>query len=98
MMFNSNLNLLSAGHRVYYADSHMGSTGWLTGTYHTGLFGYNAWFVSGIILLAVVALIVVLVSARKRKRTDVLEPLKQRFINGEITEEEYLNKKAIILK
>ncbi len=98
MMFNSSLGLL--GTRFYTMGSHMWDGGyWFTSPYHTGFFGMGSWFFSGVLLLAAAAvLIVLLVGVKKKKKDDVLEPLKQRFVSGEITEEEYLAKKAVVTK
>ncbi len=99
MMLNSNLDFLRLSDRTYYMGSHMWNDGWLARSYHTGVYGLGVWYFSGFLLLAAAAvMIIALVSLKNKRRAEVLEPLKLRFIKGELTEEEYLSKKAVVLK
>ncbi len=99
-MLHSSLGLLNLSDRVYTMGDHMWNNGyWFASPYHMGVFGYGSWLFSGVLLLAAVAvLVIVLAGSKKRKNSDLLETLKQRFVNGEITEEEYLSKKAVVLR
>ena len=97
MMYNANFGI---GSRSFYPTHHMWSDGgWFSPYAHAGFFGYGAWIVAGLLALAAIAVLVAaLVSHKKQKESVALEPLKQRFIKGEITEEEYLSMKKVVLK
>lgn len=61
-------------------------------------FATFAWVHLAVFAAVVVALIVVVaVCANKRKKAALLEPLKQKFVNGDIDESTYLSKKATLL-
>lgn len=67
-------------------------------------FMHNGWgmIIAGVVfLVAVIVVTYLIVKAAKRRSpgTDVaLDLLKMRFIKGEISEEEYLNKKKLLTK
>lgn len=55
-----------------------------------------------IVVIAIIVAIVLLVRSRKKlvnnPTDELLFTLKQRYVNGEISEEEYLQKKAVLTK
>lgn len=62
-----------------------------------GHFGFMGLF-GLLILIAAVVIIVLLVRNKKSSNSNLLEELKLLYIKGEITEEEYLNRKNVIGK
>lgn len=66
-------------------------------------FGYGMYGLgSGIMMLLVVIIVGILVwqllKKKEQPHEDVLEILKMKYINGEITEEEYLKRREVLLK
>ena len=60
------------------------------------LFG---WISLGLIILVVAGVIIFsVIRLRNQRRSAALEPLKKKFVNDEITEEEFIAKKAVLLK
>jgi len=65
---------------------------------HGGFYGFDLYHVIFMIgVLLIVAAIVIYVMKHK-KSDDAVEILKQHFALGEITEEEYLNRKRLLEK
>jgi len=97
MMYHSNFDV---GSRSFLSTHPMLNDGrWLSAYAHSGFLGSWAWIIAGLLALAAVALLVAaLVNHKKQKNAAALEPLKLRFINGEITEEQYLSMKDVVLK
>lgn len=68
-----------------------------------GLFGSSPWYMwVSMIFLAVLAIVIVLVLVKskgtpKNTSSEALEQLKIKLVKGEITEEEYLRKKDILM-
>ncbi len=74
--------------------------------YDRDFFGHSmmdsGWYylIMAVVTIAVIALIVYLINSRQKHITvsPALESLKLKYVHGEITEDEYLAKKATILK
>ena len=58
-----------------------------------------SWISLGLFILAAAGIIIFgIIRLSRLKESAVLEPLKKKFINDEISEGEYITKKAILLK
>lgn len=55
-------------------------------------------FIAVIAVIAVVVYVLIRNQKQHTAKTDILETLKLKYINGEITEEEYLKKKDVLGK
>ena len=64
--------------------------------------GYNLWFYPAFLVLFIVFIAFLVSSLKKNSKTNsqshALEILNEKFVNKEITEEEYKRKKALISK
>lgn len=100
MMFNSNLGYLNLSGRAYGMGSPMWGDGrWMASSYSPAFFGFGVMFFIGVLFVVAAAfLIAAMVSEKNKRRAEILEPLKLRFVKGDLTEEEYLAKKAALLK
>jgi len=62
--------------------------------------GFGIWggIIMGFCLLILILVVLYYHKQNNNTNTDALELLKMKFVKGEITEEEYLNKRSILLK
>jgi putative membrane protein len=62
--------------------------------------GFGIWggIIMGFGLLVLVLVVVYFYKQNNNTNSDALELLKMKFAKGEITEEEYVNKKSVLLK
>jgi putative membrane protein len=62
--------------------------------------GFGIWggIIMGFGLLILILVVLYFYKQNNNTNSDALELLKMRFVKGEISEEEYLNKKRLLLK
>jgi putative membrane protein len=62
--------------------------------------GFGIWggIIMGFGLLILTLVVIYFYKQNNNTNSDALELLKMKFVKGEITEEEYINKKSILLK
>jgi putative membrane protein len=62
--------------------------------------GFGIWggIIMGFGLLVLILAVIYFYKQNNNTNSDALELLKMKFVKGEITEEEYVNKKSILLK
>ncbi|HEY5509077.1 MAG TPA: SHOCT domain-containing protein [Paludibacter sp.] len=62
--------------------------------------GFGIWggIIMGFGLLVLILVAIYFYKQNNNTNNDALELLKMKFVKGEITEEEYVNKKSILLK
>jgi putative membrane protein len=62
--------------------------------------GFGIWggIIMGFGLLVLILAVIYFYKQNNNTNSDALELLKMKFVKGEITEEEYINKKSILLK
>lgn len=83
---------------MYFNRGFDGFSRW-GGCFNRGYFGYfGPWtmMIGWGIAILIVALIVWAVLKKKRENDPILLSLKEKFVRGEITEEEYLSKKRTL--
>jgi putative membrane protein len=66
------------------------------GCFGSGYFGPWGMFIGLGIIVLIVALVVWAVLKKKKENDPILLSLKEKFVRGEITEEEYLSKKRTL--
>ncbi|MBF7097511.1 SHOCT domain-containing protein [Alkalibacter sp. M17DMB] len=69
------------------------------GCFNGGFMGPWMFLVIGGLILATVAIVLLVLNKRKKtgnEDSDLLEMLKERYVRGEITEEEYIEKKRVL--
>ena len=67
-----------------------------------GCFGFNYFPYWHLIVIGVIIILVFIVLKNKKSNTknsdEIIDILNRKFVNGEISEEEYINKKNILTK
>jgi putative membrane protein len=66
------------------------------GCFGAGCFGPWGMFIGLGIIVLIVALVIWVVLKKKKENDPILLSLKEKFVRGEITEEEYLSKKRTL--
>ena len=67
-----------------------------SGCFGSGYFGPWGMFIGMGIIILIVALVVWAILKKKKDNDPILLSLKEKFVRGEITEEEYLSKKRAL--